>query len=248
MDDNRITDHEFHKNNLATEGFTIIDQIFSVEETELIIQEINSIQTTSPLLRKSGELFAIRQFIKLMPQVKQFIFTQSFLDLIIKLIGRDYFIVKSIYFDKPENSNWFVAYHQDLTISVQQKNEVAGFRHWTVKHDQYSVQPPVSILENNYTLRIHLDHTDAQNGALKVIRGSHKNPNINKSINSQYMKEEIICPVQQGGIMIMKPLLMHASSKSLNGKQRRVIHLELSNCDLPEKLSWSEFDLLPFPK
>lgn len=38
----------------------------------------------------------------------------------------------------------------------------------------------------------------------------------------------------------MKPLTLHASSKTENARHRRVIHLEFSNRDLPGKLAWLE--------
>jgi ectoine hydroxylase-related dioxygenase (phytanoyl-CoA dioxygenase family) len=82
-------------------------------------------------------------------------------------------VVKSIYFDKPETSNWYVAYHQDLTISVDKKLELPDFGPWTTKQNQFAVQPPLNILENIYTIRIHLDDTDENNGALKVVPKSH---------------------------------------------------------------------------
>ena len=77
-----------------------------------------------------------------------------------------YFVVKSIYFDKPQSSNWYVSYHQDLTISVDKKLEVDGFGFWTTKQNQFSVQPTLDILQNVVTIRIHLDDTDENNGAL----------------------------------------------------------------------------------
>ena len=46
---------------------------------------------------------------------------------------------------------------------------VEGYGPWTVKQNQYAVQPPLDILENNFTIRIHLDDTDENNGALRVI-------------------------------------------------------------------------------
>ena len=36
------------------------------------------------------------------------------------------------------------------------------------------VQPPVAVLQRMLTLRLYLDHTDESNGALGVLRGSHK--------------------------------------------------------------------------
>jgi hypothetical protein len=81
--------------------------------------------------------------------------------------------VKSIYFDKPETSNWYVSYHQDLTISLDKKVQIRNYGPWTSKSNQFAVQPPIEILENIFTIRIHLDYTNEQNGALKIIPKSH---------------------------------------------------------------------------
>ena len=51
---------------------------------------------------------------------------------------------------------------------------------------------------------------------------------------------ETVCEVEKGGIMIMKPLLFHTSSKTTNNTRRRVIHIEFSNQKLPNKMEWSE--------
>lgn len=61
-----------------------------------------------------------------------------------------------------------MAYHQDLTISVDTKIEVENFENWTIKQNQFAVQPPKEILEDNFTVRIHIDTTTKENGALKV--------------------------------------------------------------------------------
>jgi len=66
-----------------------------------------------------------------------------------------------------------VAWHQDLTFSVDKKLDLPGYGPWTIKQDQYSVQPPLDLLENIFTIRIHLDDTDEKNGALRVIPGLH---------------------------------------------------------------------------
>jgi hypothetical protein len=52
--------------------------------------------------------------------------------------------------------------------------------------------------------------------------------------------EEEICRVNSGGIMIMRPLLQHASNRTTSKKRRRVIHIELSNTPLPKGLKWAE--------
>ena len=54
-------------------------------------------------------------------------------------------------------------------------------------------------------------------------------------------KNEFVCEMKKGGIMLMKPLILHASGRTTNGKNRRVIHLELNKHDLQEPLSWLEY-------
>jgi len=149
-------------------------------------------------------------------------------------------VVKSIYFDKPSRSNWFVAYHQDLTISTANKHPLEGFINWTVKQGQYAVQPPVEVLQRNFTIRIHLDDTDEYNGALRVIPGTHLKGVIAPNDFKGLMENETVCSVQQGGIMIMKPMLLHASGRTINNKRRRVVHIEMSDAVLPEPLEWGE--------
>lgn len=229
-----------HRNDIAERGFTVVENIYSEEEIGQISDLINQADSSNETFRKSSDLFAIRQFLKQVPETHRLIFNDALQALINSLFGGEYFVVKSIYFDKPEQSNWFVAYHQDLTISVDNKIAVDGFGPWTKKQNQYAVQPPLSILESNFTIRIHLDETDEQNGALKVIDGSHSKGIYRPEHIDWTMEKETICNVPRGGVMIMKPLLLHSSGRTTNSKKRRVIHIEFSNTELPEGLNWSE--------
>jgi hypothetical protein len=225
---------------IAQNGFTIIDDIYTLQEVDSMIKLIESVNTDSPTFRVSNDLFAIRQFLKGVPNVCTLLFSDKLKQIINNLYGAGYFAVKSIYFDKPGLSNWFVAYHQNLTISVDHKINVPGYAPWTVKHNQFAVQPPLDILQRNFTIRIHLDDTNEDNGALKVVPGSHlkgiyRPENIDWTIEQEYT-----CEVKQGGIMLMSPLLLHASNRTTNNKKRRVIHIEFSNAELAVGLNWSE--------
>ncbi|WP_316834564.1 phytanoyl-CoA dioxygenase family protein [Pedobacter nutrimenti] len=225
---------------IENDGFVMIPDIFTEQQVKQLVQVIDQADTSGKTFRKSADLFAIRQFLKELPGAIELIFTADFKALIQDLFGKDYCIVKSIYFDKPEQSNWFVSYHQDLTISVDKKVELEGYGMWTVKQNQFAVQPPLDILKKIYTVRIHLDDTDENNGALKVIPGSHlkeiyRSEDIDWSIES-----EVSCNVPKGGIMIMKPLLMHSSSRTTSNHKRRVIHIEFCNQELHPDLKWIE--------
>lgn len=231
---------DHHKNSIQENGFTVINNVFSEEEIKKIGEIIQNIDTSKETFRKSDDLFAIRQFLKEIPQARQLVFNENIKNIITEIFGEKYFVVKSIYFDKPEKSNWYVAYHQDLTISVDKKTDLQGFGPWTTKQNQFAVQPPIDILENIFTIRIHLDDTDEYNGALKVIPTSHAKGIYRPETIDWSVETETICKVHKGGIMLMKPLLLHGSNRTTNGKKRRVIHIEFSDRQLPEELKWSE--------
>ena len=231
---------ENHRQEIIRNGFTIINNIFTTEEIEKILASIENVNSTNTTFRKSADLFAIRQFLKEIPDTQSMIFVDKLKELITELFGQKFFVTKSIYFDKPEQSNWFVAYHQDLTISVDKKMELENFGPWTVKQNQFAVQPPLEFLENNFTIRIHLDNTNENNGALKVIPKSHLKGIYRAETINWETETEIICNTSKGGIMIMKPLLLHSSRRTTNNSKRRVIHIEFSNKELNNGLNWSE--------
>jgi len=235
------------REEINSEGFTIINSVYKENEIEKLISLIENAtddKTENSTFRKSQDLFAIRQFHKEIPETLDFIFNQNLKNVIESNFGKGYFITKSIYFDKPEKSNWFVAYHQDLTISVDRKIETENFENWTLKQNQFAVQPPTEILDDNFTIRIHIDKTTKENGALKVINNSHSKGILRIENLDFENKKETICEVEKGGIMIMKPLLFHASNKTTNNERRRVIHIEFSKQQLPSGLEWSEKTIL----
>jgi len=107
-----------------------------------------------------------------------------------------------------------------------------------------SCPAPISILENMLSLRLHLDHTDESNGALRVLPRSHKHGRLGPQ-EIQHWKDtrvSVTCQVNKGGVMLMRPLLLHASSAASNPSHRRVLHFEYSSSDLPVGLEW--FDCL----
>lgn len=229
------------KREIQESGFSVIDNVFTDQEVENILKAIGSTDSTKETFRKSDDLFAIRQFLKEVPCTIDLIFNQKLKAIVREFFGKDYFLVKSIYFDKPETSNWFVSYHQDLTISVDQKTKIEGFGPYTRKHNQFAVQPPLNILESNFTIRIHLDDTNEENGALKVIPNSHSKGIYRPETIDWSIEKEVSCNVKRGSLMIMKPLLLHSSGRTSNHKKRRVVHLEFSNQPLPKDLHWSEY-------
>lgn len=232
----------FNKNKIELEslGYSITLEIYNETEVAEIIKTIELTETNSKSFLKTKDLFAIRQLMNHVPDLLNKICNDKFLNLLSEIGGDDYFLTKAIYFDKPEESNWFVAYHQDLSISVKEKSQVDNYENWTFKKGQYGVQPPINILENIITFRIHLDDTNEENGALKVIPESHTKKVYRPSTINWDEEKEVTCNTNKGQVMLMKPLTLHASSRTTNNKQRRVIHLEFCNKELASPLEWIE--------
>src|SRR5204863_6821471 len=61
--------------------------------------------------------------------------------------------VRAILFDKTASTNWTLPWHQDRTIAVVERVEVAGYGPWTVKSGLAHVAPPFALLAGMVTLR-----------------------------------------------------------------------------------------------
>lgn len=83
-------------NNFAADGFCIIDNIYSSEETDSLLRSIAK-DTNQPAFRKTNELFAIRQFFKAIPAALPLVFNKKLKKIISEYFGNDFFVVKSIY-------------------------------------------------------------------------------------------------------------------------------------------------------
>ena len=90
------------------------------------------------------------------------------------------------------------------------------------------------------TVRLHLDDTTEENGALRVISGSHRHGRLSAEEIQQWRSngEIVACPVPCGGAFIMRPMLLHSSSASACASHRRVVHLEFAAGALPGDLAW----------
>lgn len=240
-----MTDFSAQQQEFASQGFTVLNDLFSGQETERMRHIIDQANTAGSAFRRTADLFAIRRFLHEAPAIQPHIFTSRLHGVINRFLGPGHAVVKSIYFDKPQRSNWFVAWHQDLTISVQNRADSPDFGPWTKKEGWFAVRPPLHILENIYTIRIHLDDTDEENGALRVIPGSHRQGVTGH--DSVDAAGGTICRVPAGSAMLMRPLLLHSSARSTSARRRRVIHLEFSSGSLPRPLQWAEYTALSAP-
>lgn len=173
------------------------------------------------------------------PIVRQLATSEPLRNLVHSVLGSKCFAVRGIFFNKTPVSNWKVGWHQDLTIAVRNRKEIPGFGPWTVKAGMVHVQPPAEIMAALLAIRFHLDASDLDNGPLRVIPGSHCDGRLSADKIRSFDKTNFVtCQVPKGGALLMRPLLLHASSSCATPKSRRVIHLEFAPSELSGALEW----------
>lgn len=224
---------------LRERGFLVLSCVFGLEEVEHLKTEI-SLVTHAEGVRRRGETYAIRNLLEACPAVKGLAESPQVRSLVNPVLGNAAFPVRSLLFDKTADANWRVPWHQDLTICVAEKRDVPGYGPWSIKAGEWHVQAPIAVLDSMLSVRVHLDPCDESNGPLRVIPGTHNQGRLNPAAirRAENTSGFSICSVERGGILLMKPLLVHASSAAGKPVHRRVIHIEFANCGLHGGLVW----------
>lgn len=133
-------------------------------------------------------------------------------------------LVRAILFDKPPTQNWLVSWHQDRTVSANEPFTDSAWGPWSSKDGEWHVQAPTAVLSRMLTMRLHLDDCGSENGPLQVLPGSHL-AGVASAPPSE-MAEAQVCEARAGDVLLMSPLLWHASSKARIPAARRILHVE----------------------
>jgi ectoine hydroxylase-related dioxygenase (phytanoyl-CoA dioxygenase family) len=220
--------------DIDRDGFAIVPGVLSEHSRLEFLDEAESLLQESPagvrgLAAKVHSVGALAQ-------------SAAVRSLVDSVLGAYAQLVRSILFNKSDEANWQVAWHQDLAIAVSEKVEVEGYSSWSVKDGVPHVQPPEEILEQMLTVRLHLDPADETNGALWVSPGSHRLGRLRAADAAGVAERngKHLCRVGAGDALLLRPLILHASRKTISSVPRRVIHLEFAGASLPSSLAWAE--------
>lgn len=220
--------------NLNNAGFALVREAAGSADRLILRAAAEELAVKFP-----AEAHGLRHLLARSPAIRQWVESGRLRGL----IPAGYAVVRSILFDKNPAANWNVSWHQDLTVALRERIETEGFGPWTIKEKVVHAQAPMALLERMVTVRLHLDRADRDNGALHVLSGSHAFGKIPESaLDAQRQEcEEITCEAAAGDALLMRPLLLHSSQKSVAPRHRRVIHLECAPAGaLPEPLQWAE--------
>jgi len=216
------------------DGFELVKDFLSAEDVATLIQAVEN----HPLRPQKG---GVRNADKLFPKLRMLVNSPKMITAAQNYLTNSPQLVRVILFDKTPNNNWLVAWHQDKTIAVSAKKDMPGWGPWTVKQGIHHVQPPLAVLNDMVTFRFHLDDATLDNGCLRVIAGSHNLGILAAPKVAEYaaIQTLVTCEAKAGAAFIMRPHLIHGSSKASNPGNRRIIHVEYSGYALPEGLAWA---------
>lgn len=201
-------------------GFAVIPEVLTPHETASVLETLSH----APLRRtRAGVRHALQH-----PAVAALAQHSHLMDIARGVLGSGAVPFGATLFDKSPGANWLVAWHQDTALPLQARRESSGWGPWSVKDGVNYAHAPASALNRILALRIHLDDSTARNGPLRVLPRTHTLGVLTDDSIHQLTTEvpSAECPVPIGGVIAMRPLVVHSSSKSQSDVPRRVLHIE----------------------
>jgi hypothetical protein len=205
------------------DGIGIEDGVFSAGECDALAEAISS---SSVPHSRAGARHLMSN-----PHVAAFASDSRLIEMASEWLERRARPFRATLFEKSSRSNWLIPWHQDTALPLESLLEEPGWGPWSEKAGVHYSHAPASALSRVVALRVHLDASTEENGPLRVIPGSHvfgvlSDDSVLDFVNRH---EPVGCVVPRGGVIAMRPLLIHSSSKARNENPRRVLHIEYAD-------------------
>lgn len=201
-------------------GFAIVSGVFDSREVDAILRALEG-----EALRRSRA--GARHLISV-PVVAALAKDPRLISLAAEVLGSEPVPFGATLFDKSSDANWLVAWHQDRALPLVERRKAAGWGPWSNKDGVVYANAPATALAKVVALCVHLDDSTPENGPLRVLPGTHTLGVLSDAqINDAARRiEPVTCTVERGGVIVMRPLTVHASSKVTAAASRRVLHFE----------------------
>ena len=199
-------------------GFSIVPSVFSAEECAALIQVVSSLR-----IGRAGARNLLGQ-----PAIAAAAHDPRLVALAEAAVGGRAVPYRVTLFNKTAGSNWLVSWHQDRSLPLARRFEAQGWGPWSVKQGVLHAHAPSWALAHVIALRLHLDPSHEGNGPLRVIPGTHLGGALSQSDAASFAlsRRFVSCVVGLGGVIAMRPLLLHSSPKATSSQPRRVLHIE----------------------
>ena len=205
-------------------GYSIVEAVLTTGECDRLTDELQRFETARG---RAGTRHLMSE-----PAVAAIANDERLLELARRGLGTSAAVpYRATLFAKSPNANWLVVWHQDTALPLEAPFNAPGWGPWSLKEGVAYAHAPTWALSRVIALRIHLDASTLENGPLRVIPKSHHAGVMadDDVLAAARASAPIDCLVGRGGVLSMRPLLIHSSSKVLNDRPRRVLHIEYAS-------------------
>ncbi len=194
-----------------------------VVEPERIAELLDALSTVSFAQGRAGT-----RHVMPLPIVAALARDEQMLAIARGFIGAGATAFRATFFDKSPRANWLVPWHQDTALPLRERMDDPEWGPWSTKGDVHYARAPAWALERVIALRLSLDDSTPSNGPLRVLPESHVRGVLSGDEIVRLAREiaPVECVSAAGGVVAMRPLVVHASSKSVSDRPRRVLHFE----------------------
>jgi len=204
-------------------GYSIHEGVFDRSEMARTLQDL----AVAPLDRtKAGARHVLR-----VPAVRRLADDPCLLSIARQHVGPAAYAFRATLFDKSPAANWLVVWHQDTALPLRERLDDEAWGPWSSKAGVLYAHAPAWALEQVVALRVSLDDSTPHNGPLRVLPGTHTRGVLTDAEIEQASRE--VAPIDgvvaAGGVVAMRPLIVHASSKAESSEPRRVLHIEFAS-------------------
>jgi GNAT superfamily N-acetyltransferase len=208
---------------MADPGFAIYERVLDTAE---IVNAIEGLASSNVTRTKAGARHVLG-----IPAVRAVAEDERLVRLAEHFIGPGATPFRATVFDKSQTANWLVVWHQDTALPLAGRIERVEWGPWSTKSGVLYAHAPAWALERVVALRLHLDDSLATNGPLRVLPNTHRDGVLEGAEIDCRARElrAVDCLVPVGGVIAMRPLTLHASSKSTDARPRRVLHIEYAD-------------------
>lgn len=206
------------REDVQTAGFAVIPGVFPEAEALRFGEAL-----VRPELGRAGARHLLGH-----PIAREVASDERLMGLARQILGASAVPFRATLFDKSRAANWLVVWHQDTALPLVRRQELPGWGPWSSKAGVVYAHAPAWALERVVALRLSLTDSTPTNGSLRVLPGSHRHGVLGDDEIGRLVAggEPQLAVVPAGSVLVMRPLLVHASSKSESGAPRRVLHLE----------------------
>jgi ectoine hydroxylase-related dioxygenase (phytanoyl-CoA dioxygenase family) len=210
-------------NRPHSQGFWIEGNVLSDRECEDLIE-------AAPLSLQGRSRAGARHLMSV-PAIEALAKDERTLRIARSALGDGAVPFRATLFNKSARANWLVVWHQDTALPLESQNDSKEWGSWSLKAGVLYAHAPAWALSRVLALRISLDDSTSENGPLRLIPGSHLSGVLSDDeiLGLARAQEYVEALVPRGGVLAMRPLLVHSSSKALGGGPRRVLHIEYAD-------------------